>query len=63
MNWDNKNSGPWGTNGGNNNPWGKGPSSRDFENTIKKAKDKFGKYKIGRPRNISYLVIIGLLIW
>ena len=63
MNWDNKNSGPWGTNGGNNNPWGKGPSSRDFENTIKKAKDKFGKYKIGKPRNLTYLVIIGLLIW
>ena len=36
MNWDNNNSGPWGTNGGNNNPWGKGPSNRDFENTIKK---------------------------
>ena len=63
MNWDNNNSGPWGTNGGNNNPWGKGPSSRDFENTIKKAKDKFGKYKIGKPRNLTYLVIIGLLIW
>ena len=63
MNWDNNNSGPWGTNGGNNNPWGKGPSNRDFENTIKKAKDKFGKYKIGKPKNISYLVIIGLLIW
>ena len=63
MNWDNNNSGPWGTNGGNNNPWGKGPSNRDFENTIKKAKDKFGKYKIGKPRNLTYLVIIGLLIW
>jgi len=63
MNGNDNNSGPWGTNGGNNNPWGKGPSSRDFENTIKKAKDKFGKYKIGKPKNISYLVIIGLLIW
>ena len=63
MNWDNNNSGAWGTNGGNNNPWGKGPSNRDFENTIKKARDKFGKYKIGKPRNLTYLVIIGLLIW
>ena len=63
MNWNENNSGPWGSGGGNGNPWGSGPSNRDFENTIKKAKDRFGKFKIGGPKNISYLIIIGLLIW
>ena len=37
MNWNDNNSGPWGS-GGGNNPWGSGPSNRDFENTIKKSK-------------------------
>ena len=62
MNWDNNNQGPWGSNGGGKNPWG-GSSSNDFENTIKKAKDRFNKYNIGKPKNITYLIIIALLIW
>ena len=44
MNQNDDNSSPWGSGGGGNNPWGSGPSNRDFENTIKKAKDKFGKF-------------------
>ena len=58
----NDNNNPWGSNGGNK-PWGGGSSNKDFENTIKKAKDRFGKFRIGRPRNISFFVIIALLIW
>jgi len=63
MNWNNNNSGPWGSGGGGNNPWGGGSSNKDFEKTLKKAKDKFGKFNIGKPRNLSYLLIIALLIW
>ena len=63
MNWNENNSGPWGSGGGNGNPWGSGPSNWDFLNSIKKAKYSFSKFKIGVPKNISYLVIIGLLIW
>ena len=63
MNSDENNSGPWGSGEGNGNPWGSGPSNRDFEKTIKKAKDRFGKFKLGRPKNIAYFIIIGLLIW
>ena len=58
----NDNNNPWGSNGGNK-PWGGGSSSKDFENTIKKAKDRFGKFRIGRPRNISFFIVIALLIW
>ena len=62
MNWnDNNNNGPWGS-GGGNNPWG-GGSNKDFEDTIKKAKDRFGKFKIGGRRNLSFFIIIILLIW
>ena len=57
MNWNDNNNGPWGS-GGGNNPWSGGGSNKDFEDTIKKAKDRFGKFKIGRPRNISYFIII-----
>ena len=63
MNSNNNNSGPWGSGGGNNNPWGSGPSNRDFENTIKKAKDRFGNLKIGRPRNLWFFILIAILIW
>ena len=63
MNQNDNNSSPWGSGGGGNNPWGSGPSNRDFENTIKKAKDRFGKFKIGGRRNISLLIVIVLLIW
>ena len=63
MNWNDNNSGPWGSGKGGNNPWGSGPSNKDFENTIKRAKDKFGKFKIGGRRNLSFFIIIVLLIW
>ena len=34
-----------------------------MEDSIKKAKEKFGKFKIGGPRNLSILIIVALLIW
>ena len=58
MNWNDNNNGPWGS-GGGNNPWG-GGSNKDFEDTIKKAKDRFGKFKFGGRRNLSILLIVGL---
>jgi len=62
MNWKNNNDGPWGS--GGNNPWGGGSSNnRDLENSIKKAKEKFGRFKLGSPRNLSIFIIIALLIW
>ena len=51
MNWNNNNKSPWGS--GGNNPWGGGSSNRDLESSIKKAKDKFGRFKLGSPRNLS----------
>ena len=62
MNWNDNNNGPWGS-GGGNNPWGGGGSNKDFEDTIKKAKDRFGKFKFGGRRNISFFIVVGLLIW
>ena len=62
MNWNDNNNSPWGS-GGGNNPWGGGGSNKDFEDTFKKAKDKFGKFKFGGRRNISFFIIVGLLIW
>ncbi|PPR49851.1 MAG: Modulator of FtsH protease HflK [Alphaproteobacteria bacterium MarineAlpha5_Bin5] len=67
MNWNknNNDNNPWGS-GGNNNPWGSGggnSNNMDFEESIKKARDKFGKFKIGGPRNLSLLIIIAILIW
>ena len=69
MNWNknNNDNNPWGS-GGNNNPWGSGgsgdgPNKRDFEDSIKKAKERFGKVKIGGPRNIIILIIVAILIW
>ena len=45
-------------------PWGGGSSNnRDLENSIKKAKEKFGRFKLGSPRNLSIFIIIALLIW
>jgi len=61
MNW-NDNNNPWGS-GNGNNPWGKGPSNQDFENTIKKAKDRFGKLKIRSPKNISLFILFALFLW
>ena len=66
MNWNknNNDNNPWGSGGNSNNPWGSGGSNNmDFEESIKKARDRFGKFKIGGPRNISLLVLIGILIW
>jgi len=62
MNWKNNNDGPWGS--GGNNPWGGGSSNnRDLENSIKRAKEKFGRFKLGSPRNLSIFIIIALLFW
>ena len=61
----NNDNNPWGS-GGNNNPWGGGNGSSnnmDFEDSIKKAREKFGKFKIGGPRNISFFIVIGILLW
>ncbi len=66
MNWNknNNDNNPWGS-GGGNNPWGGGNSNNnmDFEDSIKKAKERFGKFKIGGPRNLSILIIVAFLIW
>lgn len=60
---NNNDNNPWGS--GGNNPWGGGGSSNniDIEDSIKKAKEKFGKFKIGGPKNISIFVLLGFLIW
>ena len=51
-------------NNNDNNPWGGGSSgNKDLEDSIKKAKEKFSKFKIGGPRNISILIIVALIIW
>jgi membrane protease subunit HflK len=63
-NKNNNDNNPWGS--GGNNPWGGGGGSQnnmDFEDSIKKAREKFGKFKIGGPRNFSLLIAIALLIW
>ena len=61
-NKSNNDKNPWGS--GGNNPWGGGSSNNaDFENSIKKAKEKFSKFKIGGPRNISIVVLVALLLW
>ena len=62
MNWNiNKNdNNPWGS-GGNNNPWGSGNGGSnnrgDFEDSIKKARDRFGKFKFGGRRNFSIFFV------
>ena len=62
LNKNNIDNNPWES--GGNNPWGGGSSgNKDLENSIKKAKEKFGKFKIGGPRNISILIIVALIIW
>ena len=62
MNWNknNNDNNPWGS-GGNNNPWGSGggnSNNMDFEESLKKAKDRFGRFKIGGPRNIFLLILL-----
>jgi len=62
VNKNNNDNNPWDS--GGNNPWGGGSSgNKDLEDSIKKAKEKFGKFKIGGPRNISILILVALLIW
>ena len=63
-NKNNNDNNPWGS-GGGNNPWGSGGGSNnmDFEDSIKKAREKFSGFKIGGPKNISILVLVALLIW
>ena len=62
MSWNNNKNEPWGS--GGNNPWGGGKSNnQDFEESIKKAKERFGRFKLGSPRNLSIFIIIALLIW
>ena len=61
-NKNNNDNNPWGS--GGNNPWGSGSSKNiDLEDSIKKAKEKFGKFKIGGPRNLSIIVLVALLLW
>ncbi len=69
MNWNknNNDNNPWGS-GGNNNPWGSGgsgdgPNRRDFEDSIRKAKDRFGNFKFGGRRNLSIFIIVAVLLW
>ena len=65
MNWNrnNNDNNPWGS-GNGNNPWGSGNSNNmDFENSIKKAKERFGSFKIGGPRNVILLILVAILIW
>ena len=62
VNKNNNDNNPWES--GGNNPWGGGSSgNKDLEDSIKKAKEKFSKFKIGGPRNISILIIVALIIW
>ena len=62
LNKNNNDNNPWES--GGNNPWGGGSSNNtDFEDSIKKAREKFGKFKIGGPKNLSILVLVALLIW
>jgi len=61
-NKNNNDNNPWGS--GGNNPWGgNGSNNMDFEDSIKKAKEKFGKFNIGGKKNFSFLIIIALIIW
>ena len=73
MNWNknNNDNNPWGS-GGNNNPWGSGgnnpwgggsSNNMDFEDSIKKAKERFGNFKIGGPRNFTILIIVAIIIY
>ena len=62
LNKNNNDNNPWES--GGNNLWGEGSTgNKDLEDSIKKAKEKFGKFKIGGPRNISILIIVALIIW
>ena len=61
-NKSNNDNNPWGS--GGNKPWGGGSSNNvDFEDSISKVKEKFSKFKIGGPRNLSIIILIALLLW
>ena len=61
-NKSNNDNNPWGS--GGNNPWGGGSSNNaDLEDSIKKAKEKFSKFKIGGPRNLSIVLLVALILW
>ena len=61
MNWNDNNNGPWGS--GGKNHWGGGQNNnKDFEDSLNKAKEKLGKFKLG-PRNFTFLALIIILIW
>ena len=65
-NKNNNDNNPWGS-GNNNNPWGSGggngSNKMDFEDSIKKARDSFGRFKFGGRRNLSLFIIIAILLW
>ena len=62
-NKNNNDNNPWGS--GGNNPWGSGGSSNniDLEDSIKKAKEKFGRFNIGGRKNLSLLILVAFIIW
>ena len=64
MNWNknNNDNNPWGP--GGNNPWGgNNANNMDFEDSFKKAKERFGRFKVGGPRNISIFLLLAILVW
>jgi len=63
MNWnDNNGNNPWGS--GGNSPWGGGSqNNRDIDESIKKAKEKFGKIKIASPKNFTIIILVALILW
>ena len=65
LNKNNNDNNPWGSEG-NNNPWGTGDGGgsnrQDFEDSIKKARDRFGKFKFGGRRNFSFFIIIAIFM-
>jgi|TARA_B110000438_G_C15775014_1_gene633660 membrane protease subunit HflK len=64
MNWNknNNDNNPWGS--GGNSPWGGNSSNnKDFEDSIKKAREKFGKFKLGSPKNIFFIILIAFFLW
>ena len=59
LNKNNNDNNPWGSGGNSNNPCGAGGSNNmDFEDSIKKARERFGRVKIGGPRNITILIFL-----
>ena len=71
MNNNNDNgSGPWGSGGGDNNPWGRKPQNNqnppDMDEILKQSKDKFKKFvpnNFGSGKSFSILFLILICIW